>query len=149
MPQVIRCPNCTTAISVADNSAGKQFRCPSCQNPFTVPAAAPQPAAVGAAAGPARPPSAGSVSLGNINLPPVPPPGTKPPGAAAASTSGTPANCPACGSPLNPGAISCIECGYLLQTEGGAGAEAEGPSPNICSNPACGVANPPGERNCQ
>lgn len=27
--------------------------------------------------------------------------------------------------------------------------EAEGPPPVICANPACGVANPPGERNCQ
>ncbi len=140
MPQVIRCPNCTTPIQVADNSAGKQFRCPSCQKPFTVPAAAPQPAAVGAgvATAPARPPAAVSK--------PQPTPAPKPPPAAAAAPS-TPANCPACGSPLLPGAISCMDCGYLIQTE--SAAEAEGPSPNICPNPACGVANPPGERNCQ
>ena len=146
MPQVIRCPNCTTAMQVADNSAGKQFRCPSCKKPVTVPAAAPRPVAVGAAAGAARPPSSGNVSLGNINLPPVPAAGAKPSGAAASTT---PANCPACGSALLPGAISCMDCGYLLQPEGAAGAEAEGPAPNICPNPACGVANPPGERNCQ
>jgi len=36
----------------------------------------------------------------------------------------------------------------MIQPEGAAPAEAEGP-PNICTNPACGVANPPGERNCQ
>lgn len=40
-----------------------------------------------------------------------------------------------------------MDCGYLLQGEGGA-AEPEGP-PNLCPNPACGVANPPGARNCQ
>lgn len=40
-----------------------------------------------------------------------------------------------------------MDCGYLLQGEGGP-AEAEGP-PNLCTNPACGVANSPGDRNCQ
>jgi serine/threonine protein kinase len=40
-----------------------------------------------------------------------------------------------------------MDCGFLLQTDGAA-AEPEGP-PNLCTNPACGVANPPGERNCQ
>ena len=76
MPQVIRCPNCTTAMQVADNSAGKQFRCPSCKKPVTVPAAAPKPVAVGAGRRRRRPPpsSTGSVSLGNLNLPPVPAP---------------------------------------------------------------------------
>ena len=115
---------------------------------MTVGAAAPQPVAVGAgaAAGGPRPPSGGSVSLGSVQIPPAPAPGAKP--AAGAAPSSTPANCPACGSPLLPGAISCMDCGFLLQADGAAG-EAEGPSPNICPNPACGVANPPGERNCQ
>ena len=40
-----------------------------------------------------------------------------------------------------------MDCGYLLQGDS-AQTEAEGP-PNLCSNPACGVANPPGDRNCQ
>jgi serine/threonine-protein kinase len=40
-----------------------------------------------------------------------------------------------------------MDCGYLLQSETGP-AEAEG-APNLCINPACGVANPPGERTCQ
>jgi serine/threonine protein kinase len=39
-----------------------------------------------------------------------------------------------------------MDCGYLIQSEP-AGAD-EG-APNLCPNPACGVANPPGERNCQ
>jgi serine/threonine protein kinase len=41
-----------------------------------------------------------------------------------------------------------MDCGYLLQPEGAGAGDAEGPAPIICSNPACGVANPPGERNC-
>jgi serine/threonine protein kinase len=40
-----------------------------------------------------------------------------------------------------------MDCGYLLQPDAG-GADSDGP-PNLCSNPACGVANPPGERTCQ
>jgi serine/threonine protein kinase len=40
-----------------------------------------------------------------------------------------------------------MDCGYLLQPDAGA-ADSDGP-PNLCSNPACGVANPPGERTCQ
>jgi len=41
-----------------------------------------------------------------------------------------------------------MDCGYLIQTETASQADMEGP-PNLCPNPACGVANPPGERNCQ
>jgi serine/threonine protein kinase len=40
-----------------------------------------------------------------------------------------------------------MDCGFLIQPEG-AVAEAEAP-PTMCTNPACGVANPPGEKNCQ
>jgi len=39
-----------------------------------------------------------------------------------------------------------MDCGFLIQSDT-ASAEPEGP-PNLCTNPACGVANPPGERNC-
>jgi serine/threonine protein kinase len=39
-----------------------------------------------------------------------------------------------------------MDCGYLLQPE--AAAEPEGP-PNLCPNPACGVANSPHDRHCQ
>lgn len=40
-----------------------------------------------------------------------------------------------------------MDCGYLLPSETEA-TESEGP-PLICANPACGVANPPGTRDCQ
>jgi hypothetical protein len=49
MPQVMNCPHCTKKLGVPDNAAGKQVRCPSCQQVFTVPSfqsAAPPPAAV-------------------------------------------------------------------------------------------------------
>jgi hypothetical protein len=129
-------------MQVPDNAAGKNVRCPSCKQPFSVPAAAPPPPQPVAAGAPARvPPSArpavtaaSSVpSLGTFDKPPVPADGAT--------------VCPSCGSALLPGAIACMDCGYLVQGEAGP-AEAEGP-PNLCTNPACGVANPPGERNCQ
>jgi serine/threonine protein kinase len=40
-----------------------------------------------------------------------------------------------------------MDCGYLLLGDGAA-SDADGP-PTLCANPACGVANPPGERICQ
>jgi serine/threonine protein kinase len=41
-----------------------------------------------------------------------------------------------------------MDCGYLLQPEA-AVVEDDGVVPSLCPNPACGVANPPGERHCQ
>jgi serine/threonine protein kinase len=41
-----------------------------------------------------------------------------------------------------------MDCGYLIQSEASVGADSEG-APNLCPNPACGVANPPSERYCQ
>jgi predicted Ser/Thr protein kinase len=131
-------------MQVPDNAGGKTVRCPVCQKPFLVPAAAPAPqqpvgAAVSngssAASAPAQQPSLAGGSKPSISFPSIPPPGA----------SGQ--MCPSCGSVLLPGAIACMDCGFLLQGDG-APAEAEGP-PNLCTNPACGVANPPGERNCQ
>jgi serine/threonine protein kinase len=40
-----------------------------------------------------------------------------------------------------------MDCGYLLQGESTT-TDPEG-APTLCANPACGVANPPTERNCQ
>jgi serine/threonine protein kinase len=60
----------------------------------------------------------------------------------------TPTVCPACKEPLAPGAIACMDCGYLIQPEA-AVAEDDGVGPSLCPNPACGVANAPGERQCQ
>jgi serine/threonine protein kinase len=121
-------------MQVPDNAAGKNVRCvnPKCQKAFAVPAgsgaAAAQPAAAVAA-------KAGSGSA------------AKPAAPAAPAPASEPTQCPACGSKWTAGAIACMDCGYLLPSEQEA-PEQEGP-PNICANPACGVANPPGVRNCQ
>ncbi len=48
MPYVIGCPHCKQQMQMADNAAGKQFRCPKCQNAFVAPA--PPAAAAGAPA---------------------------------------------------------------------------------------------------
>jgi predicted Ser/Thr protein kinase len=136
-------------MQLADNSAGKQFRCPSCQNPFTVGGG--QPAPVGAAAVGGG--GAAVAATGRAGAPPPPParppstPAVDLPAGKAAAAPTTPTECPACKAALLPGAIACMDCGYLIQPETTA-AEMEG-APNLCPNPACGVANPPGERNCQ
>jgi predicted Ser/Thr protein kinase len=147
MPLVIRCPNCHKPMQLADNSAGKQFRCPNCEKPFTV-GPAPAPAAVGAAASGG---GGAAVATRPASAPPSRPPAPAAPDSgpgksAPASAPPTPTECPACKAPLLPGAIACMDCGYLIQPETTA-AEMEG-APNLCPNPACGVANPPGERNC-
>src|SRR5439155_8901888 len=52
--------------------------------------------------------------------------------------------CPACGSALLDDAIACMDCGYLLD-----GPKSANEAPlALCINPACGAANPAGERNC-
>jgi predicted Ser/Thr protein kinase len=142
MPLVISCPNCRSQMQLPDDAAGKQFRCGKCQNIFAVggaraPAA---PAAVGAGVAAA---GAGAAAVATRPAPPPAPP--KPAAAKPPAPAGGPTTCPACGTQVPEGAVSCMDCGYLLQAE--PTGEAEG-APVICPNPACGVANPPGERNC-
>ena len=141
MPQIIRCQHCTKDIKVPDNVAGKPVRCPYCRKVFTVtfaPAHALAAAAVGPAPAPSPPPARPPISRSPEAGPTV----TAPPTAVSPG----PTVCPACRARLLPGAVSCMDCGYLLQEapEG----EAEGP-PNLCTNPACGVANSPRDRTCQ
>jgi predicted Ser/Thr protein kinase len=151
MPQVLRCPHCKNSMSLPDDAGGKMFRCPSCQKPFVAPAAR----APVAAAAPAPAPSSAPPPPPVRPTPPPPPggAGARLPSSRAASPSRpatpppTPSECPACKAPLLEGAISCMDCGYLIHAET-TSPEAEG-APNLCPNPACGVANPPGERHCQ
>src|SRR5439155_21439863 len=111
----------------------KQVKCPKCQNVFVIGATpAPQPVGAGVAA------AGGSGA--------VPRPQGAEPSGATPKPAGAPTKCPACSSDLLPGAVACMDCGYLIQSEA-TGQESEGP-PNLCPNPACGVANPPGEKNC-
>jgi len=141
MPQVMSCPHCRKPVQVPDNAAGKQLRCPTCQQVFAV------------AGAPAREPVAAGAAVSGRGAAPSPPPAPPRPVPAApapaskAAPAPTPTECPNCKATLLPGAIACMDCGYLLQGDG-AGAEQEG-QPNLCTNPACGVANPPGERTCQ
>jgi tRNA A-37 threonylcarbamoyl transferase component Bud32 len=142
MPLVTRCPHCQKPAQVPDNFGGKQVRCPSCQKVFV--AAAPAREAVAAAAAP-RPAA------------PIPPPVARMAPASTAKTEPTtaahitasllsPSVCPACKSKLPPGATLCLDCGWV-KAEVDVG-EA-GVQPIVCTNPACGVANPPTERYCQ
>src|SRR5947209_9087809 len=128
MPQLIRCPNamCGTMMKVPDDAAGKKVKCPKCQQVFLV--AAPAREAVGAAA-----PGRGAVGR-DSTLPPSTSPRivpTPPPAAAPPATN--PSVCPACKAPLLPGAIACMDCGYLLQADGTGDIEG---APNLCANPA-------------
>jgi predicted Ser/Thr protein kinase len=147
-------------MQIADGSSGKQFRCPSCQKPFTVgtvpvrqPVAAATPAAV----------PVPQAAQARTPVPPVPRPSSAVPVAAVRPASRPPSSpgtgtappsarngseCPACKALLLPGAIACMDCGYLIQPDSPA-AEDDDASPSLCPNPACGVANAPGERHCQ
>jgi predicted Ser/Thr protein kinase len=143
MSQILRCPHCQKSMQVPDNVAGKRVSCPSCKKPFMVPAPpAPLPA----------PSTLGGAAVSTGAFPAVPPrpapvPAPAPTNGSRAAAPATPTKCPQCNSQLLEGAVSCMDCGFLLQTDAGP-MEPEGP-PNLCANPACGVANPPGERNCQ
>ncbi len=146
---IIECTNtsCKTKMQVGDDAGGKQFRCPACKTIFTVPSAPTrrEPAAVGAAASskpaaPPMPPPPRREAKGGVA------PAAKPPPVPAPAPKQT--FCPACGEELLPGAVACQDCGYLIQGAASA-AEADSGAVSLCPNPACGVANPPGERNCQ
>lgn len=151
MPHPVSCPHCKKSMQAPDQLLGKSVKCPSCKKVFKVePAAAKVPVGAGVGSGPA-------VSTPSPSSPPAAAP-TSAPSATAAESKSTasveikptalPAltECPACKEKWTPGAISCMDCGYMLQVEGPS--EEAGP-PVMCSNQACGVANPPGERNCQ
>src|SRR5262245_52211660 len=115
MPIIISCPHCSQQMQLADNAAGRQFRCPFCQKPFIAPGGPPA-----AASKPPPPPPPKPVA------PPPPPPQSKPvpPPPPPPSRAPTPppvkkpepapsTACPACGAKLLEGAVSCMDCGYL------------------------------------
>jgi predicted Ser/Thr protein kinase len=167
MPYVTPCPSCQLAMQLADDAAGKPFRCPACKTVFVAPPPPVKVASAATAAPPVRQGAAGAAS------PPPPRSGAsaapKPPAASVASappataqsaalTSGTPSalkspapssgppkHCPACGSPWLADAVSCMDCGYLLPTEQTVESEE---AVVVCINPACGAANPTGQRYC-
>jgi predicted Ser/Thr protein kinase/ribosomal protein L40E len=131
MAQIIRCPHCQKAMQLPDEALGKKVACPMCKQPFltAAPKSVPAPTPPVPVTAPVR---SGKSSNGNGSSTSIPILGKQ--------------NCPSCGAKLLEGAVACMDCGYLLKNE--ATAEAEG-APSLCANPACGVANPPGERYCQ
>lgn len=144
MPYVIHCPHCKQQMQMADGSAGKQFRCPMCKNSFAAPgpsAPAPAPPPPPPAPAPQQPArSMGTSQPAGVGTmkPPAPPPAPPPkPGAANV--------CPSCGAKLLEGAVSCMDCGFLLQSDTSGDSEE---APNLCPNPACNAANPPNLRYC-
>src|SRR5271155_2661649 len=86
MPVILKCPNaaCGKPMQVPDNAAGKRVQCPTCKQPFQVPAAQPAaaPAAAPATMGGSSSPS---FSLGDTN---------------GGAKHTAPTKCPACGSTL-------------------------------------------------
>jgi hypothetical protein len=132
MAQVIRCPRCSKTLRIPDSAAGKHVRCPACRKEFAVAKnLAPELAAA------AAPAAAGQRNLPESN----PAPATAP-----AATGSTPALCPACKTTLLPGAVACMDCGYLLSSEP---EPLQDGKPVLCANPACGVANSSSDRVCR
>lgn len=99
MPIPVQC-RCGKHFAVKEELAGKAVKCPACQQPVPIPAAAvatqstgggqPGAAGVGRASGPTS-------LLDEVGLRALPP-GARP--------------CPGCGAPLAAEAVLCIECGY-------------------------------------
>src|SRR5262249_29028529 len=110
MPQLTRCPHCSQVMNVPDVLIGKQVRCPTCKKAFLFNAV------------PAREPVAAVASPTAPSVPPPPPPPSArpppPPPPTPSKVTPAPTVCPACKATLLPGAIACMDCGYLLQSEG-------------------------------
>jgi predicted Ser/Thr protein kinase len=128
MPQVTRCPYCGKALQIPDDAIGKPVRCPFCKQLFAI-RTAPEERGARSAEREAPSNARSGAPRSALRAPPAP------------------TECPSCRAKLLPGASACMDCGYVLSGDGAA-VEAEG-TPNLCPNPACGVANPPLERFCQ
>jgi predicted Ser/Thr protein kinase len=165
MPLVTKCPHCSKPSQIPETYAGRQVRCPTCKQIFVAQSApapqltpVPQPVAAAARdtaqrattdrpkgtdqmvrAQPTQPMQA-VPSLGK-SRPPAPKPAAPPTAQIPAA-----ARCPACKAPLNPGATLCLDCGWVQPETTAADSDEQ---PVLCTNPACGVANPPTERYCQ
>jgi len=99
-----KCEFCKQTLEVSDDMAGEIVDCPNCQKSITIPrpplrAVAPAPVAPAPAA--PKPPVQQS----------RPQPPAKPAPAPAASAAKAPV-CPECKSPMQPGAVLCMSCGF-------------------------------------
>jgi predicted Ser/Thr protein kinase len=154
MPLDFHCPHCKNMIRMQDNAAGMQARCPFCKGIFTAPklqgatvAATPMQATAPPAAQRPAPVPAPQMPAPQMPAPAPAPQMQRPPAPTPQAKAPAGNACPSCGAKLLEGAVSCMDCGFLIQSEAaiddGAGA------PVLCQNPACGVANPPTEKYCQ
>jgi hypothetical protein len=108
MPIKVTC-QCGKSFAAKDELAGKAVKCPNCQQPLRIPLAqsaaplpsraAPPPSSSGSSiyGGPARPPGPSDSMFDDVGLKQAP--------AGAVM-------CPGCASPMTPGAVVCIKCGY-------------------------------------
>lgn len=116
MADEIRCPNCDKAYRWKPQIAGRKVRC-QCTQMFRVPDEAGDPIeAIGplVSAPPEPQPEDQSSDPYELDLPSdLPPPAPAKPAAARP----TPSNgkCPSCNSPLRPGAVICLNCGFNVQ----------------------------------
>jgi hypothetical protein len=118
MPIKVTC-QCGKSFAVKDELAGKAVKCPNCQQPLRIPAAAPTAPSAAAAA-------AQATATASANAPRQRNPALGGDGAAAAASSadslfdeiGLKAHvagtrpCPGCAEPLPPDAVVCLKCGY-------------------------------------
>jgi hypothetical protein len=141
MSQVTHCIQCRKTIQVPDSAAGRHVRCPACKleykvnNDLTLTP---------------RSQAEDRKSVGVTTQ--IPRAHTRPAVATALAEGSpgpislTPSVCPTCKTPLLPGAVACLECGYLISAEVGVEPEE---IPTTCANPACGAPNSPKDRICQ
>ncbi|HMP04209.1 MAG TPA: protein kinase [Gemmatales bacterium] len=123
MPVITRCLHCHQPAQVPDSQADRLVRCPSCQQVFLARRDSGEP--------PTR-------------LKPAAP---QPSPVAVVAPAPVQPTCPACRARLGPGAAACTECGWMRSASSSADDADE--QPLVCTNPACGVANPSMERVCQ
>src|SRR5262249_23507624 len=141
-----RCPHCHKALQVPDGAAGKAMRCPLCRQLFVLRVNVATVASVAAKEATAGISQRNGITPGSpesLNRPSFPT--AFPAGASAPRRAET--QCPSCKARLLPGASVCADCGYVVAEEG-AEIDAEA-TPNLCPNPACGVANQPHDRVCR
>ena len=132
MSVVTRCIHCQKPAQVPDTFADKLVRCPHCQQVFL------------ARRDSGEPPT-------HLKTAPVPLSNNHRQLASSVTSSSTSSviltHCPVCRASLKQGQTLCHECGWVKQ--GNISTLETDEQPLICSNPACGVANPPAEHYCQ
>jgi hypothetical protein len=122
MPIKVQC-SCGKAFAAKDELAGKTVKCPGCQKPLKIPAAAPEKVATkstaskpaGAKPAPASP-SGGEDDYSLSADEPAPRPKSDlfdEVGLKAAPKGTMP--CPGCTEPLPPDAVICVKCGYNMK----------------------------------